>query len=541
MKKERSSFFALLLSLAAAFCLSLGFVFSLAPTKAVAAENGFYMVGATARLDEKSGIRFTARLNASAYDKNDEYYVMIFPYDWFGDYFLSFGIDYYDELINEYGIPSEDILIMRSEPVLQSTGEYAISGSISNVLYENSNREFFGIAYKQTASGERVYAAENGCAVQSLAGAAVAAQSGLGGYTEDEENELNDMIRRAYNQLCGKAEDKQGAVVFETNTARASLSKGDTGKLFVPYAEELGFHVQWNSEDESKATVDENGNVTALVDSGVCKITARVYGQTCSTVLMFRPAMAENVLEDFSHEGSALNLNQSRSGAVSGAGSWLKSFEGAQGVGLCTYYKSMNVLAVRFNRSLDYLKNLEFDSITVRLYMDWERVERNGEVTRTHALQIGTKEEYIPTKEWYDFTVTKNELISSREGATAAERYQSFCETFSNTGSGRFLMSFHDGHNSIPIYIDSITFGFVEIEEKSAPTVAGETFELPTAKLVAGETVLTEEYEVRVRVGETEMEVSGGAIVTQSGTTTVEYTFVYNGITYKKTYTFDIR
>ncbi len=31
-----------------------------------------------------------------------------------------------------------------------------------------------------------------------------------------------------------------------------------------------------------------------------------------------------------------------------------------------------------------------------------------------------------------------------------------------------------------------------------------------------------------------------GKIITQSGTTVVEYTFVYDDITYKKTYTFDL-
>ena len=434
------------------------------------------------------------------------------------------------------------MLIMRTSPALQASGEYLLTGSISNVLYANSNREFFGVAYKQAKDGKRTYATENETCIKSLATVAVAATKAENvEYTNSEKVELDAMIRRAFNQLSGKKEDNQGAIVFQTNTATMSLCEGDVGKLQVRYAEQLGFDVVWESQDTCKVTVDNKGNVTALVSEGVCSVTAKVYGQTCTTVIMLRPKMADNVLEDFSHEGSALNLNTNSCSDVNNGGQWLSTFEGAQGVGFCTAYKSMNALAVRFGRSLEYLQNLQFDCITIRLYMDWEEVnESNGQVNRTHALRIGTKKEFIPTKEWYDFTVTKNELTSNCEGNTAKERYEDFCEKFNNAGSGRFLMSFHDGNNSIPMYIDSITFGFVDIEKKAAPTDAGETFVLPTAKLVAGETVLLEDYSVNVKVGETEIAVNNGKIITQTGTTTVEYTFVYDGITYKKTYTFDV-
>ena len=540
MKREQKVILTWFLSFIMAICLLFG-LFAILPQKVVASTEDFSMVDATARLDEHSGIRFTAKLTASAYDENDEYYVMIIPYDWFDEYGLSFGDDYYNELINEYEIDIKDVMIMRSSPVLQSSGEYLVSGSISKVLYANSNREFFGIAYKQTEDGKRTYATESESCIKSLSSVAVGATKVENAeYTQSEKAELDSMIRRAFNQLSGKAENNQGAIVFQTNTAKMSLSQGDTASLYVPYAKELGFDVVWESQDNAKATVDENGKVTALVSDGVCSITAKVYGQTCTTVIMFRPKMADNVLEDFSHEGSALNINTVSCGDLKQSGTWLASFEGAEGVGLCLAYKSMNALAVRFGRSLEYLQNLEFDCITIRLWMDFEEVGNNG-VNRTHALRIGTKKEFIPTKEWYDFTVTKTELISNSKGNTAKERYENFCKTFSNAGSGQFLMSMHDGYNSIPIYIDQITFGFIDVEKKVAPTVAGETFTLPTAKLVARETLLTNEYSVKVKVGETEIDVNNGEIITQTGTTIVEYTFVYDGITYKKTYTFDVR
>ncbi len=541
MKREHNVFLTLLLSFMATVCFLLGF-FAIIPQKAVASTEDFSMVDADVRLDEHSGIRFTAKLNESAYEENCEYYVMIIPYDWFEEYGLSFGDDYYDVLINYYEIEPENVLIMRTSPVLQTSGDYLLTGSISNVLYKNSNRAFFGIAYKQSSDGNRIYAKENETCIKSLASVAVAATK-LDDvkYTESEKIKLDFMIRRAFNQLSGKKENNQSALVFQTNTAKLSLSQGDTGKLFVRYADELGFDVTWESQDKTKATVDEKGLVTAHVSEGVCSITAKVYGQTCSTVIMFRPKMADNVLEDFSHEGSALNMSTNNCSDLKQSATWLESFEGAQGVGKCLAYKSMNALAVRFNRGLQFLQNLEFDCITVRLWMDFEEINGNsGEVNRTHALRIGTKKEFIPTKEWYDFTVTKNELASNCAGNTVKERYKNFCESFNNAGSGRFLMSLHDGYNSIPIYIDSITFGFLDIEEKTAPTIAGETFTLPTAKLVAGKTILSEDYSVNVKVGETEIAVNNGKIITQSGTTVVEYTFVYDDITYKKTYTFDL-
>ena len=539
MKREQKVILTWFLSFIMAICLLFG-ILAVMPKKVTASADDFAMANAEARLDEHSGIRFTAKLTASFYDENCEYYVMIIPYDWFDEYGLSFGDDYYDELINEYGIPLKDVLIMRSSPALLSSGDYLVSGSISNVLYLNSNREFFGIAYKQTEDGKRTYAKESEECIKSLSQVAVAALKAENAeYSNSQKVELDDMIRRAFNQLSGKAENNQGAIVFQTNTAKMSLSKGDTASLYVRHAKELGFDVVWENQDKSKATVDGNGKVTALVSEGVCSIAAKVYGQTCTTVIMFRPKMADNVLEDFSHEGSALNLNVVNCGDLKNSGTWLESFEGAEGVGLCVAYKSMNALAVRFGRSLEYLQSLEFDSITIRLYMDFEEVGNNG-VNRTHALKVGSKREVIPTKEWYDFTVTKSEILSNRNGNTAKERYASFCETFNNAGSGQFLMSMLDGYNSIPIYIDSITFGFIDVEKKAAPTVAGETFVLPTAKLVAGETVLTDEYGVKVKVGETEIDVNNGEIIAQTGMTTVEYTFVYDNVTYKKTYTFDV-
>ena len=103
MKREQKVILTWLLSFISALCALLGILASL-PQKAVAETEDFAMVGAEVRLDEHSGIRFTAKLNASVYEENCEYYVMIIPYDWFDEYGLSFGDDYYDVLINGYEI-----------------------------------------------------------------------------------------------------------------------------------------------------------------------------------------------------------------------------------------------------------------------------------------------------------------------------------------------------------------------------------------------------------------------------------------------------
>lgn len=540
MKTKKRNICTAWLAIAFCVCLLLSVLLVLPKKSAKADESDFQMTKAEVRLDENEGIRFVAHLGADAYEENCEYYVMIIPYDYLEEYGLSFGVDYYDELINEYAIAKEELVIMQSYPVLQETGDYTVSGSIKNVKYQNSNRKFFGVAYKQKQNGERVYAKANENAVQSLAGVATAALNKENAeYTEKEQTALNGMIRRAFNQLSGKAENKQGNVVFQMSALSATVSKGGELQLSVPHAKTLGFDVVWKSEDESKATVDENGLVRALTFEGICKIQASVYGQTCVCVVAFRPTMAENVLEDYATSASKYNMSASNCASGS-AGEWLAEFEGAQGVGKCTYWKATNAMALRFNKSVEELRALQFDQITIRLWMDYEKVEQNGDIKRTHALRIGSKHEVIPTKEWYDFTVTKNEMISSCAGNTASEKYESFCQTFSNGGTGRFLMSFHDGQNSIPVYIDYITFGYVEIEEKTAPTTAGETFALPTAKLMAGNSVLSENYAVSVRVGETEIPVQNNAITVQKGTTTVEYTFAFDGISYKKTWTFDV-
>ncbi len=165
--------------------------------------------GASVRLHgENKGLRFMAELGNS-YDENATYYMMIVP----KYYLVGFGItdDYYtklDEALKANGYDDIRIATMQAKPfqfseeeVAQSGGKlqancWYVQGSITNVLSENMEEDFFAIAYK-IVDGAYYYAhfkeGDNERSLRAVARCAYAdGEENKGKYTEEEMQILKD-------------------------------------------------------------------------------------------------------------------------------------------------------------------------------------------------------------------------------------------------------------------------------------------------------------------------------------------------------------
>ena len=164
--------------------------------------------GASLRLETShNGLRFSAVLNEDP-DAAAEYHMMIFPAEYLEDYTSG---DYYEYLTAFIAEKNEqfgtDVVLsdLVCEPVLnQSDGTYRIRASITDVLFDNSARDFTAIAYK-LKDGERVYTS---AVTRNLAQTAVAALQS-GDYADDAEvlSVINEYVVNGIKKASGLGEN----------------------------------------------------------------------------------------------------------------------------------------------------------------------------------------------------------------------------------------------------------------------------------------------------------------------------------------------
>ncbi len=121
-------------------------------TVSVRADSTFTMVeGASIRLAEKNGIRFSATIDD--YDESKEYGFVIVPKAYLVDNDIT---DFYVEKLNELAeagtIKSPIILNSKATSI---NGKITINGSIVGILYENMNLEFVGIGFEKSGESYR--------------------------------------------------------------------------------------------------------------------------------------------------------------------------------------------------------------------------------------------------------------------------------------------------------------------------------------------------------------------------------------------------
>lgn len=257
----------------------------------VKADAGFAMVnGASVRLDEDGGIRFIAGLGSEYVEgSNDKYYMLIVP-DSYVTTYAPEGGDYY-KLITE-GLKTsgknEFVANMETFPVVLgkndlglSETEYYVRGSLTNIKFDNVNTGFFGVAYKESETGERVYASFNeGENVRDMFYVASAALNDeQAEYTEADKGVLNKYILNGFKKAEGKTENEAYEINLSVEPKNISALPGDTTKISltgVPNGVNLS--VKYSSSAEEVVSVGQDGTVTCK-NSGTADITVRVLGK----------------------------------------------------------------------------------------------------------------------------------------------------------------------------------------------------------------------------------------------------------------------
>lgn len=553
--KVKQRFSIIFLAILAMLCAIVGV--STIKTNAVYATDQvtFKMAGAQARIygknQEDYGIRFRASVPVE--DINDKFYVMIIPVTWLEKYELTEGCDYYKILVEEKQLEEgKDIIIMPTIPKLDDKdGIYYASGSITNIKYSNSYREFFGIVYKTETDGSGRCYAELNDNVRSISQIASSQLNRTDIVLEDEEREYyNISIKNAYNAINGISEDAQHDLpVISSAIENMVVSKGtkfDLEPLNIP--DGIGIKTLYVTENETAISIDENGGATALADSGSVALTARVLGVNYTKTVKLRPAMADNMLEDFNSELSKDNVQYNvwsncNDGGFSGA--YHETYNGATGVvEIIGHEAGSSMTPIRFNKTEQELLEIlqKSESITYRVY-----VEEN-----VWFVPVGQSGFVLKNADgWKDVVVTKTQLLSD----TTLEE---FAKNHCNTGSGKGN-TFSRANNGGKIFIDSITFNeyqpAIELDTYTLPTTAGVTFTLPTATLKKGDLVI-DDAEVTVTATVQARKLNGNqpsAVViavstvegvrlvkTYTGTTTITYSCEYQGQTYTKVITYTI-
>ena len=264
--------------------------------------------------------------------------------------------------------------------------------------------------------------------------------------------------------------------------------------------------------------------------------------------ILIRPQMAGNMLEDFNHESSYENASGGLTFNDLSTGTWIASKADseettANGVVYFSIWHSNQVSIGRFNKTEAELTELiqKVDAITLRFMIERENFEefsfRFFQVTQT-----------VPVGKWTAISVSKTEILSKMKGDTEEEKIADFAKAYSLTGSGvsqsgcRLFGSPIAGSGvSLDVYVDSISFAQVEIAEYSVPSQSGGEFTLPAARIVGtnGEAIC-DEYDVSATNGNKDLLVKDNKIGLYSGTTTVKYTFDYEGVPYSAAFNFKL-
>lgn len=218
MSKVKSK---LLVALTLAFCVCLSvFAFGKITVRAdeQAVESTVTMLGgASIRLDENSGIKFTAKISGyNADDVSTSYGMIIMPYDFVGKYITDDTA--YHANLNAKGVKYLDRICTPFE----YNGEYFINYTMVDIKYSNYTREFIGVAYKKVG-GEYTYATTNKANnVRSVAQVALLAKEDtdkFNDYTDEQKAIIEKFI--TYSSVVGET-------VISDDFASGSLSGWDS-------------------------------------------------------------------------------------------------------------------------------------------------------------------------------------------------------------------------------------------------------------------------------------------------------------------------
>ena len=315
MTKSKKKIITLLISVLAIIstCLSIGFALQ---TSVKASANSVFEMdyGASVRVTEpNTGLRFKTKLSKDYFDRltaegaSETLYTAIFPSEDYPE-FVSSGKELPTWLVEKYGAGKFINMEIPADKIYQGKGEnsqyYYANAVISNVYLKNYHRKFIGVSYI-VSGGAYEYAQNITLADNSRSIFDVACKANL-----DEEDHalhgdvLEKLIKNGMYAPYGVSYDKENKKYTLNGTEYdsikdienavedikvtlsldgATLNEGEKATLTpkVTYADGTVFEEKigyvYTSSTESVATVDENGEVTAIGE-GETTVTVKAAG-----------------------------------------------------------------------------------------------------------------------------------------------------------------------------------------------------------------------------------------------------------------------
>lgn len=280
------------------------------------------------RLDDPQGIRFKATVSPELKkevesDENKSFGFVIAPLT----YFLKVDID--GELkevdwLKRFETESMVVLTLDGSAVVSKAEpngtptEHFIQGSISNILYKNTNLEFMAFAYVKTTDGEKVsykyasYPESVSYKTQSRSLAYLTAEAlndkavNFTYYSAADVELMKGFINNSVDYANGLEEATADGSIYAVTLSETekTMKAGDEFTLEVDIAESVKVPVWWTTSDTTVATVN-NGVITAT-GIGSTTITAYIAGEkyTCViTVTETGAAVAEQNTDNTSENG----------------------------------------------------------------------------------------------------------------------------------------------------------------------------------------------------------------------------------------------
>ncbi len=340
MAKSKKKILTLLISVLAIIstCLSIGFAVN---TNVKASNESVFEMdyGASVRVTEpNTGLRFKTKLSKDYFDRltadgaTETLFTAIFPSEDYLD-FVSSGQNLPIWLKEEYGEGKYINLEIPANKIYQGEGEnsqyYYANAVISNVYLKNYHRKFIGVSY--IVSGDDYECAKIVYEDNSRSIFEVACKANLDeedhalygdvleklikngmyapyGVTYDKDSKKYTLNGQEYDSINDIENDLEIAVSLDG----ATLNKGEKTTLTpqVTYADGTVFEKEiscvYSSSNQSVATVDEKGEITAI-EKGETIITVKAAGglyETSCTVTVNEVEPIGEIIADCVYEMS---------------------------------------------------------------------------------------------------------------------------------------------------------------------------------------------------------------------------------------------
>ena len=291
-------------------------------------EHDFFMnEGASIRTNSNStGIRFSATL--TSYDPDTQYGFVIAPKNWLDA--LNVSENYAKSLIDTYGTAEEDGVILLTSKVHQVYNHFEINGSIANILDQNIDLDFIGVAY---AYKDGVYTdAYLGGLSDITRNVVQVAAAARNDYDNDGYEYTSDELKVIDGFMSTATGSSEITLAFTQETVDMTVFESKTLSITSNVPSDYAI---WSSSAADVISVD-NGVVTAH-KVGSAEITVKNAGKTATCTVT--SVAEQNAIVSFSNDASEKIIRDvptevrpsRRSGGLVEA-EWLDSYKGANGV-----------------------------------------------------------------------------------------------------------------------------------------------------------------------------------------------------------------